>query len=395
MSFHKNNILIKGAVVMKNTKKKVALVIAVVFILSALCFPLVAFNSKDPSLNGLDGLLENYFQYRKETILIANNEKNNDREHVNTKLSEKVANTEDERIIGIRNYLNECNLKINKVDATYEILDSDFSDNSIHVFVYESIDFDWTFTDTNTRIKSGYGTEHDIFIDTKTSIITDDLFYEKDFSGIATTNRTYIYTIAEEPKVNDINPIDISNFKSNSRSYNVNSAVSYALSYSSSSSGTTSYNPKYKNWAGYGGDCANFVSQCLYAGGLTMTTSGSYVWYYDDAGTPCTNPTHGPNASGSWNSHTCTADDSASSSWTGCSSQRAALVNLYGCSLYGPNYYTNSSVYLGNLLYTNSGGHVYICTDASSTIRCYTCHTTNRLNWPFDIESTSAYILRP
>lgn len=371
------------------------LVIAVVFILSALCFPLVAFNSKDPSLNGLDDLLKSYFQYRKETILIANNEKNIDREYVKTVLSEKVANTEDERIIGIRNYLNECNLKINKVDVTYEILDSDFSDNNIHVFVYESIDFDWTFTDTNTRIKSGYGTEHDIFIDTKTSIITDDLFYEKDFSGIATTNRTDIYSIEEEPKVNDINPIDTSNFKSNTKSYNVNNAVSYALSYSSSSSGTTSYNPKYKNWAGNGGDCANFVSQCLYAGGLTMTTSGSYVWYYDDAGTPCTNPTHGPNAFGDYNSHTCTADDSASSSWIGCSSQRTALVNIFGSTLLGPGYYDNNDVSLGDLLYTNSGGHVYICTNASSTVRCYTCHTDNRLNYPFSINTIYVYILKP
>lgn len=38
MSFHKNNILIKGAVVIKNTKKKVALVIAVVFIAVTILF---------------------------------------------------------------------------------------------------------------------------------------------------------------------------------------------------------------------------------------------------------------------------------------------------------------------------------------------------------------------
>lgn len=57
-------------------------------------------------------------------------------------------------------------------------------------------------------------------------------------------------------------------------SYNVNNAVKYAQKYTDSSgkmSGT--YNSKYNvykptSFSYYGYDCANFVSQCLYAGGL-------------------------------------------------------------------------------------------------------------------------------
>ena len=44
---------------------------------------------------------------------------------------------------------------------------------------------------------------------------------------------------------------------------------------------TSYYNPAYPHYAGQGGDCANFVSQCLYAGGFSTSSqwkSGSAAW---------------------------------------------------------------------------------------------------------------------
>ena len=49
-----------------------------------------------------------------------------------------------------------------------------------------------------------------------------------------------------------------------SLSYNPSAAVSYAKQYCSN------YNPKYPNYRNLGGDCANFVSQCLIAGGMNF-----------------------------------------------------------------------------------------------------------------------------
>lgn len=376
--------------------RKIAIYLLVVVILmSTISISLMAHVTEDTLTKKCDSLMNDYFQYRKESILLAQNGTTWDRGKTDIKLSNSVIDVEYDRIKGIQDFLKQTDLRIEDVSISYELLDISYSDNSIHLYVYESIDFVWTFKESNSRIKSGYGTEHDIYVNRNTLEIEKDMFYEKDFSGVSTTDRTDIYTVAEETPVDRVQLVDISNLTSYSMSYSAGSAASYALSYSSSSSGTTSYNSIYKNWAGYGGDCANFVSQCLLAGGLSMVTSGSYVWYYNDAGTACTNPTHGPNASGNWSSHACTADDYASASWIGCSSQRSALVYLFGSDLYGPCYFTNSSVYVGSLLYTNSGGHVYICTDDSSTTRCYTCHTDNLLNWPIDIETIYAYILRP
>ncbi|MGN1223735.1 MAG: amidase domain-containing protein [Ruminococcus sp.] len=57
--------------------------------------------------------------------------------------------------------------------------------------------------------------------------------------------------------------------------YDASAAVSYAKTYWSH------YNPNYANYNDIGGDCANFVSQCLHAGGLEMT-DGWYWYSYSD-----------------------------------------------------------------------------------------------------------------
>lgn len=53
---------------------------------------------------------------------------------------------------------------------------------------------------------------------------------------------------------------------------------------------TTSYNPNYANYTNYGGDCTNFISQMLRAGGMVMTPQVSSPdnssWYYYGANIP-------------------------------------------------------------------------------------------------------------
>jgi len=39
-------------------------------------------------------------------------------------------------------------------------------------------------------------------------------------------------------------------------------------------------NPAYLSFNGIGGDCTNFVSQCLYAGGMKMNYTPTMGWYY-------------------------------------------------------------------------------------------------------------------
>ena len=52
-------------------------------------------------------------------------------------------------------------------------------------------------------------------------------------------------------------------------------AVNYAINWA------TKRNPKYYNFDLIGGDCTNFVSQCIYAGTNTMNYTHVTGWYYN------------------------------------------------------------------------------------------------------------------
>lgn len=56
--------------------------------------------------------------------------------------------------------------------------------------------------------------------------------------------------------------------------YDFDAAVAYASSWA------LDRNPAYLDFHGLGGDCTNFVSQCLYAGCGVMNTTPVYGWYY-------------------------------------------------------------------------------------------------------------------
>lgn len=57
--------------------------------------------------------------------------------------------------------------------------------------------------------------------------------------------------------------------------YNVVNAVSYAKKWA------LARNPKYYNFDKLGGDCTNFVSQCLFAGCNVMNFTKNNPWYYN------------------------------------------------------------------------------------------------------------------
>lgn len=58
--------------------------------------------------------------------------------------------------------------------------------------------------------------------------------------------------------------------------YNVEAALNYANKWA------LSRNPKYFDFSNLnlGGDCTNFVSQCLYAGSNVMNLTKTFGWYY-------------------------------------------------------------------------------------------------------------------
>ncbi len=56
--------------------------------------------------------------------------------------------------------------------------------------------------------------------------------------------------------------------------YDREAAIAYAQRWA------LSRNPDFYDYAGIGGDCTNFVSQCVYAGTGVMNYTQTYGWYY-------------------------------------------------------------------------------------------------------------------
>lgn len=56
--------------------------------------------------------------------------------------------------------------------------------------------------------------------------------------------------------------------------YNRSVAVEYAKKWA------LSRNPRYFDFHGFGGDCTNFASQCIYAGARVMNYTRDFGWYY-------------------------------------------------------------------------------------------------------------------
>ena len=59
--------------------------------------------------------------------------------------------------------------------------------------------------------------------------------------------------------------------------YNRQKAVEYAKEWA------FKRNPNYYNFDSIGGDCTNFISQCLYTGSKIMNYTNTYGWYYKNA----------------------------------------------------------------------------------------------------------------
>ena len=56
--------------------------------------------------------------------------------------------------------------------------------------------------------------------------------------------------------------------------YQREKAIAYAKKYA------FGQNPKFGNFRGKGGNCTNFVSQCIYAGSCVMNYTPTFGWYY-------------------------------------------------------------------------------------------------------------------
>lgn len=130
--------------------------------------------------------------------------------------------------------------------------------------------------------------------------IPDNTNCDKMYSGILKTLKSEAETdiTEQEQMLSDYNasPDSFKTTKTAKHKYDRDKAVAY--SYKWVDGEKVIRNPAYSDYAVYGGNCQNYVSQALFASGIPMDWSGDQQWkWFDDEGDLSESPT---GRSGSW-----------------------------------------------------------------------------------------------
>ncbi|MGN0514249.1 MAG: amidase domain-containing protein [Lachnospiraceae bacterium] len=166
----------------------------------------------------------------------------------------------------------------------------------------------------------------------------------------------YLSIFEKEIVFNIENVKDAESLLSSRSGYNTSAATNYALTYA------LTPNTSYADFTNIGGDCTNFISQCLYAGGKNMHYGAAYTgdcWYY-------------------------TTSTNRSSTWTGAAEFRSYVLSSnsqLGMSTSDWNNVSNGDII--QMLSSDSAYHSLIITGVayssygrSDLLVC--AHTTNR-----------------
>ncbi|MBQ9939963.1 MAG: InlB B-repeat-containing protein [Clostridia bacterium] len=182
-------------------------------------------------------------------------------------LSEKVSAMETKRRVSVSDENKKCKIKI--VDYDFSVQCSNISRNyygtyTVDIFEWFFYDYDDLHSPEPFTDVAGFGVNHTLTIapDGKGNyIITDDDHDEE--NG---TDDNYVSLYDRIPAVINYYP-----------EYNPDAAVEYSDKH------VMNYNSAYFDFSNLGGDCANFTSQSIYAGGMPQVPGGIYGsngWFY-------------------------------------------------------------------------------------------------------------------
>lgn len=229
---------------------------------------------------GVQNVLEEYFTARNDVLLNTNKSNCTGLLQLETISSEKVVDKERQRLDAKDNLANYHRVYVISSENSFQITAATEADECAYLSVYE-----WTWVTYDDGKNGaidlmGYATEHEMCLeknaDNKWQIISDD-YTEEDILGVPHYS-TKGMTRTESSLAQDGTPLRTMRGLNSNITYNVNAVVEYADSWVNHEyPSDSSPNMGYYNLTTYGyysSDCANYVSQCIRAGGA--------VWDYGD-----------------------------------------------------------------------------------------------------------------
>ena len=369
-------------------KKKIVSVILCMTLV--LCFSSVCFSSE---LNAtvdknheemLKEAVNEYFSIKENVI--------NNKCALSQSISEsKLLKTDDANGVLSKNIESEMNskgrleeyygIRVENVEIESEIRDiqsvnnSAASENEYLVKAYEWTWVEYASDDSNVIDKMGYGIEHSMVFsvsDTAAPILLENNFCDKDVLGeceieaeieTETGQVEGNLNIAEAETPSNLEAVTLDR-----SDLDINGLIAYADAYVKHDIGPSSggyysyYNSDYEYFPN--NDCANYVSQCLRAGGLPDDHTLSSTWWHD-----------GTNSTTSWRTVS-----GMINYFTGEGLTKLTITSNY------------SNVYPGNPVITGNEGHVAICVGYNHAgTPLINGHTRDVYHQPIVRNSTTGY----
>lgn len=295
----------------------------------------------------------------------------------------------------------ELGIQVENVEITYTIKDIlTETTSTMELLVYEWVAVEYICEGYEELEELGFGTDHILVFENNfgTWTLVEDAYSEitgyeegseEQLEKIALAREAEEDAAAEAYATEMATTMSLANSRALQFSYDADAAVAYSAKWcgrtTSGNSGTmtpSKYNPQYYYYKG--ADCCNFVSQCLYAGGMMMESSTN-------------------NASGWWavtnTSGTVTADTAYSKSGTAwryvpslkshCASINLPVVRITDASQAvagNPIFWLKEDGYSSNhvvlIVGTNASGQVLV-----------NGHNSDVYNYPYDLSSKTYYTI--
>ncbi|MDO4501752.1 MAG: leucine-rich repeat protein [Coriobacteriia bacterium] len=240
-------------------------------------------------------LLEDYFQDRSQTVM---GQTDLDQDVV----EDQVADAQQGRADGFAEMEESANIRITGVQTDVTVTSAKAVGDELQVQAYEQV----VFTYDNLADGVGgsdtarFGTSHDLTLatDGPAPVIAQDSFDEQDLCGVSTDptadqpagglSALNIGDVASPGDTGEESPAGVgdegpASSPSPTAKYQATYCPADAVAYSNKY--WSKYNKAYKNYNPVGGDCANFTSQSISAGGMKHvkgSTSDAKAWFYTD-----------------------------------------------------------------------------------------------------------------
>lgn len=193
-----------------------------------------------------------------------------------------INTTEHEQ--AIQAWKEELNIDLRSVDISYSIREIvSNTANEVQLLVYEWVMIDYVCIGHENVVETmGFGTDHlvtfsmdDNELQLSNDIYSEIIGYEQGTEKELEVLQDTLGNVVEEALLSDCQ-LTMETYAIGTRNYNASNAVSYSNQWcgynvaggSSGTMTTSNYNPAFYYYNG--ADCCNFVSQCLYAGGMAM-----------------------------------------------------------------------------------------------------------------------------